>query len=86
MTTGFDFHFAVNKYEWLFLETKLSLFGYSIVKSFCINKWHLDFKLKSYSVLFLVGPFMLKLISLNKMYEHVEKILKENEDKFHSEM
>lgn len=81
-----DFKFSINSYEWLFLEVKVTMFNYSIIKSFCLKKWNLGFKLKPYSVLFMIGPFALKLVSISKVYEHVEKVLKENQDKFHSEM
>jgi hypothetical protein len=82
---GLDLQFSINADEWLYLNVRFSAFKYGISLAFCLTQWKLFYKLKPYSVLFVVGPFSLKLTDIKKVYEHVEKILKENKDKLHSE-
>lgn len=81
---GLDLHFSINADEWLYLSIKFSAFKYAISLAFCLTQWKLFYKLKPYSVLFVIGPFSLKLTDIKKAYEHVEKMLEENKNKFHS--
>lgn len=82
---GLDLQFSINKQEWLYLSARFAALRYGISVAFCLTQWKLLYKLKPYSVLFVVGPFSLKLTDIKKVYEHVEKILEENKNKFHSE-
>lgn len=79
-----DIKFSINKYDLLFLEARVSLFDFSLTLSLMLSQWRLSVYKKTYLVAFFVGPLLFKVVDLNKMYEYIDKVLRENEDKFSS--
>lgn len=82
---GLALQFSINKQEWLCLSARFAALRYGISVAFCLTQWKLLYKLKPYSVLFVVGPFSLKLTDIKKLSNYIDKILKENENKMHSD-
>jgi hypothetical protein len=77
--------FSVNSSDFLFILLQVSLFNYTIKTSFALSDWKLYCKVKPWSAAINIGPLFFKLIDEDKLTNHIYKILKENEDKMHSE-
>lgn len=67
-------------------ELMVGIFGRVVSLDVDLKRWRMDFKKKSYSVMVGVGPLTVRVVSLDKMGKFIDSVLKENEDKLHSEM
>lgn len=85
LSNGIKVNFEVTKGD-ARAEVMVGALGRVVVVGVDLKRWKVEHKKKSYSVMFCVGPLMIKVISLEKMSEFIDNVLKENEDSFHSEM
>lgn len=84
LSNGIKVNFEVTKGD-ARVEVMVGALGCVVVMCIDLKRWKVEHKKKSYSVMFCVGPLMVKLISLKKMEHFINSILKEHEDKLHSE-
>jgi hypothetical protein len=83
--SGIYGNFSINSSNWLFLSLQVSLFGYTIKTAFALSEWAFYYKIKPWAAIVNFGPFFFKIISDDKLTDYIYKVLKENEDKMHSE-
>ena len=84
LSNGIKVNFEVTKGD-ARAEVMVGALGRVVVVCIDLKRWKVERKKKSYSVMFCVGPLMVKVVSLEKMNEFIDNVLKENEDSFHSE-
>jgi len=85
LKNGVKFSFELNKDD-VRTEVTVGVFGHVVCLDLDLRRWRMDFKKKSYSVMVGVGPLTVRVVSLDKMRQFIDNVLKENEDKLHSEM
>lgn len=85
LKSGLKFSVEVNRDD-VRAEVTVGAFGHVVCLDLDLRRWRMDFKKKSYSVMVSVGPLTVRVVNLDKMGEFIDSVLKENEDKLHSEM
>ena len=85
LNNGIKVNFEVNKDD-VRVEVMVGALGRVVIVGVDLKRWKVEHRKKSYSVMFCVGPLMIRLVSLKKMNKFIDNVLKENEDKLHSEM
>jgi hypothetical protein len=84
LSNGIKVNFEVTKGD-ARAEVMVGALGCVVVVGVDLKRWKIEHKKKPYSVMFCVGPLIIKVVSLEKMNEFIDNVLKENEDSFHSE-
>jgi len=85
LKNGIKINFELTKDD-IRVDVAAGALGYVVNFSIDLKRWKVKFQKKSYSVMACVGPFMLRITSLEKIGQFINNVLKENEDKLHSEM
>jgi radical SAM superfamily enzyme with C-terminal helix-hairpin-helix motif len=85
LSNGIKVNFEVNKDD-VRAEVMVGALGRVVIVGVDLKRWKVEHKKKSYSVMFCVGPLMIRAVSIKKMNKFIDNVLKENEDKLHSEM